>query len=59
MFRNFTPHALNIILPDGSEMVLPSEGVARVGATTGSVSPIDGIPVADGRQSLKFAVVED
>lgn len=46
-FRNFTPHTLNLILPDGSELVFPSEGVARVSATPGKVSMVDGIPVAD------------
>lgn len=45
-FRNFTPHTLNLILPDGSELVFPSEGVARVSATPGKVSMVDGIPVA-------------
>ena len=46
-FRNFTPHTLNLILPDGSEVTLPSEGIARVSATPGPVGLIDGIPVAD------------
>lgn len=46
MLLNYTPHEIRLVGADGSEILLPSAGVARVASTPAEVSfSVDGIPV--------------
>jgi len=50
-FINYTPHNIVIRLPDDTDIVFPSNGVARVPTRRKAQEPIDGIPrtrVTDG-----------
>jgi len=46
VLRNYTPHEVNILLPDGTRLNLPSVGVIRSIPETAAVRPIDGVPVS-------------
>ena len=42
---NLTPHDLTLRGPDGSDVIVPSSGVARVRTTPGELVEVPGIPV--------------
>ena len=44
-FINLTPHAVNVVLPNGEELVIISTGIARVAETTTQIGELDGIPL--------------
>ena len=39
--KNLTPHAITVLLDDGSKRVFPSDGIARAAATTTVVGNIN------------------
>lgn len=43
--QNFTPHSLNLHLPSGEVVTLPSVGVARVAALPRTASSVSGLPL--------------
>ncbi len=51
--KNLTPHAINFVNADGTQLlaVEPSGTIARVTATTVTVGEIDGIPVTRSEYS--------
>lgn len=56
---NLSPHALNLVSPDGTNTTVPPSGiVARVTATPGALETIPGIPVPIARPDT-FGEVTD
>jgi hypothetical protein len=54
---NLTPHALNLVSPDGTNTTVPPSGtVARVTATPGALETIPGIPVPIARPDTFYIV---
>lgn len=45
VFRNLTQHTLNVRLPDGERVILPTGVVARVAVDCAVTREVDGIPV--------------
>lgn len=43
--KNLTPHSITLRDPQGNDHILPSDGVARVASTPGTLGTLDGVPV--------------
>lgn len=45
MFRNFTPHEVNVAFNNGVQLNFPSEGVARCSTSSEKVGEVGGIEI--------------